>query len=242
MVDTNDVDDIDRQEIQRHMRNDMPVKMKDNRPFIDDVNSYDRDRDVINRSFNDRISLGQTSLMGAQQVTAIDKHTDQRTYIPNYLRQLRTGKNERNIHSDIQDMRKYNIPQVDGIVDSNTSLSMTTDSIDLTVSPLKRKTSTTDKNNRGVDVSNDNIDQLHTENSRQTRASKKNKGIGKTSARAKLNKAQATQLKDCATKGQELKDDKAQTKDNQTEPYTTKDRVFKTYEIDQEKKELLRQR
>ena len=41
---------------------------------------------------------------------------------------------------------------------------------------------------------------------------------------------------------QELKDTKVQIKDNQTKPNTTKGRVFKTYEIDQEKKELLRQR
>ena len=69
-----------------------------------------------------------------------------------------------------------------------------------------------------------------------------NKGIGKTSARAKLNKVQATQLRDSATRGQELKDKKAQTKDNQTESKTTKGRAIKTYEIDKEKKELLRQR
>ena len=93
--------------------------------FIDDVNRYNRDRDMINRSFNDRI--------GAQQVTAIDKHNDQRKYIPNYLRQLRIGENARNIHSDIQNRSKYTVSQVDGIVDSNTSSSITTDSIDLTV-------------------------------------------------------------------------------------------------------------
>ena len=86
------------------------------------------------------------------------------------------------------------------------------------------------------------INQKPTENISQMRASSKNKGIGKTSARAKLNKAQATQLKDSATKGQESKDKKVQTKDDQTESKTTKGRAFKTYEIDQEKKELLRQR
>ena len=127
-----------------------------------------------------------------------------------------------------RDKNKYTIPQVDGIVDSNTSSSITTDSIDLTVSPLKRNTSITD--------------QKPTENIRQTRASSKNKGVGKSSARAKLNKAQATQLKDSATKGQESKDKKAQTKDNKTESGTTKGRAIKTYEIDKEKKELLRQR
>ena len=51
-----------------------------------------------------------------------------------------------------------------------------------------------------------NINQKPTENTSQMKTSTKNKGIGKTSARGKLNKAQATQLKDSATKGQELKD------------------------------------
>ena len=82
------------------MSNDTPVKMKDNRQFIDDMNSYDRDKAMINRSFNDRIGLGHTSLLGAQQVTVIDKHTDQRTHVPHYLRQLRIGENARNIHSE----------------------------------------------------------------------------------------------------------------------------------------------
>ena len=56
------IDDIDRQEIQRQMRNDTPVKTRDNRQFIDDINSYDRDKAMINRSFDDRIGLGCSNL------------------------------------------------------------------------------------------------------------------------------------------------------------------------------------
>ena len=72
------------------------------------------------------------------------------------------------------------------------------------------------------------------------RTCSKIKGIGKTSARAKFNKAQATQLKDSVTKGQESKDKKAQTKDDQAESKTTKGRAIKTYEIDKEKKTKMR--
>ena len=69
------------------MRNDTPVKTRDNRQIIDNINSYDRDKAMINRWFNDRIGLGHTSLLGAQQVTAISKHNDPRTNVPNYVKQ-----------------------------------------------------------------------------------------------------------------------------------------------------------
>ena len=165
------------------------------------IYSYDRDKNMINRSFNDRIGLVHTSLLRAQQVTAIDKHNDQRTHGPNYLRQLRIGVNARNICSDVQDKIKYTIPHGDGPGDSNTSSSVTTDSIDLTVSPLKGQMSITDRHSRNEGSSYDNTEQVPIASRRQTRASRKNKGIGKTSDRAKLNKAQATQSKDTNIKG-----------------------------------------
>ena len=136
--------------------------MRDNRLFINDVDSYNRDIAMINRSLSDRLGLGHTSVPGAQQVIPIGKFNDQRTYIQNYLRESRLGENARNIYSDEQNRREYTIPQFDGIADSNTS--MTTDSIDLTVSPLKRKTTVTDKHTINLDASNDDIDEIYTEN------------------------------------------------------------------------------
>ena len=121
-------------------------------------------------------------------------------------------------------------------MDSNTSSSITTDNIDLTVSPPKGQTSLKNRHNTNACSSHDNTEQAPIENKRETRASRKNKGISKTSDRAKLSKAQATQLKDSTIKGQESKGNKAQTKDNQTKPNTTKAIVFKTYKINQEKK------
>ena len=142
---------------------------------------------MMSRSLNDRLGLGHTSLPAAQQVIPTAKPNDQGTYIPNYLRQITIADNARNIHSEIPDKRDYIIPQLDGIVDSNTSSSMTTDSIDLTVSPLKRKTRVTDKYKKNIDASNEGI---QSDNQRQTRSSIKHTGIGKTSARTNLNKAQ----------------------------------------------------
>ena len=46
---------------------------------------------------------------------------------------------------------------------------MTTDSIDLTVSPLKQKTTVTDKHTTDSDANNDTIGEIQTENQRQTR-------------------------------------------------------------------------
>ena len=77
-------------------------------------------------------------------------------------------------------------------MDSNTSSSITTDSIDLKVSPFKRQTSITDRHNRNAGTSHGNTEQVPIENKWQIRASRKNKGIGKTSDVAKFNKAQTT--------------------------------------------------
>ena len=196
IIDTSDIDNRKRQEIQGQISKDTPVKTRDNKPYIDNVNAHNKDRALINISLSDRLDSGCKSLLGAQQIAIIGKHNDQRTHVLNYLRQLRLGENARNIYSDVQGRKAYTIPQVDGIVDSNTSSSLTTDSMDLTVSPLKRNTKVTDKHKRKTDPSDDDIDESLTENQRQTRKSRKNKGVGKASARANAKKAKSTELND----------------------------------------------
>ena len=187
------IDDIDRQEIQRLMMNDTPVKKKDNRHLVDNVDNYDKDRVMLNKSFNERIGLGHTSLLGAQQVLDIVKPNDQRTHVPNYLTQVQIGENARDIERNMG--LDAMIPQVDGPVDTSNSSSITTDSIDLTVFPPKKGIPNTDRQNINKDTSNDNIDQTYYENRIQTRASTKSKGIRKSTVRAQLNKAKATQAK-----------------------------------------------
>ena len=42
--------------------------MEDNKPYIDNIDAYNRDRAQITQSLSDRLDLGQNSLLGAQQV------------------------------------------------------------------------------------------------------------------------------------------------------------------------------
>ena len=55
----------------------MPVKTESNKPNIDNIDAYNRDRHLITTSLSDRLDLGQNSLPGAQQVRVAVKHTDQ---------------------------------------------------------------------------------------------------------------------------------------------------------------------
>ena len=91
--DTNDRCDItqianDRsiKEIQDKFYKDTPVKTEINKPYIDYINAYNRDRALITKSFSDRLDLGQNSLLGAQQVRVTVKHTDQSREFLEHLR------------------------------------------------------------------------------------------------------------------------------------------------------------
>ena len=70
--DTNDRCDINQiandrsgKEIQDKLYKDTPVKTEINKPYIDNIDTYNRDRALITRSFSDRLGLGQNSLLGA---------------------------------------------------------------------------------------------------------------------------------------------------------------------------------
>ena len=62
----------------------MPVKTENNKPYIDNIDAYNRA--LITKSLSDRLSLGQNSLLGAQQVRVAVKHTDQMMEFPEHLR------------------------------------------------------------------------------------------------------------------------------------------------------------
>ena len=72
--------------IRDEMCKDMPLKTDINKPYIDNIDAYDRDRHLITASLSDRLDLGQNSLLGAQQVRAAVKHTDQISEFPEHLR------------------------------------------------------------------------------------------------------------------------------------------------------------
>ena len=92
-MDTNDrcdnnqvASDRNRKEIQDELFKDMPVKTENNKPFVDNINAYNRDRALITKSLSVRLDLGQNSLLGAQQVRVATMHTDQTTEIPEHCR------------------------------------------------------------------------------------------------------------------------------------------------------------
>ena len=116
---------------------DMPLKTDINKPYIDNIDAYGRDRHLITASLSDRLDLGQNSLLGAQQVRAAVKHTNQISEFPEHLSQISLGEEIENISQTIADGNVSLIPQVDGIVDSRNSLDRTPVSVDLKESPVK---------------------------------------------------------------------------------------------------------
>ena len=91
--DTNDMCDITQiandksiKDIKDKICKDTPVKTEINKPYIDNIDTYSRDRALITKSLSDRIDLGQNSLPGAQQVRVAVKHTNQISEFPEHLR------------------------------------------------------------------------------------------------------------------------------------------------------------
>ena len=92
-TDTNDLNDIDQMTNYKSMKDirdeickDMPQKTYINKTNIDNIDAYDRDRQLITTSLSNRLHLSQNSLPGAQQVRVAVKHTDQTSKFPEYLR------------------------------------------------------------------------------------------------------------------------------------------------------------
>ena len=131
------VNDKSIKDIRDEICKDTPVKTDINKCYIDNIDTYNRDKALITKSLSDRLDLDQNSLPGAQQVRVAVKHTDQIKKFPEHLRQISLGEEIENTRYTIIDRNISFIPQVDGIVDSRDSLDRTPDSIDLTESPVK---------------------------------------------------------------------------------------------------------
>ena len=91
-TDTNDIgdnnqvaSDRNRKEIQDEIYKETPAKTENNKPYIDNINAYNRDRVLITKSSSDRLGQGQNSLLGAQQVRVATMHTNQMTNIPEQI-------------------------------------------------------------------------------------------------------------------------------------------------------------
>ena len=92
-MDTNDMYDIVQTENDKSIKDisdeigkDTPVKTEINKPYIDNIDAYNRDRHLITTSLSDKLDVGQNSLPGAQQVRVAVKHTDQTVDFPEHLR------------------------------------------------------------------------------------------------------------------------------------------------------------
>ena len=82
-TDTNVLNDIDQMTNYKSMKDirdeickDAPQKMDVNKPYIDNIDAYNRDRQLITTSLSNRLDLGQNSLLAAQQVRVAVKHTN----------------------------------------------------------------------------------------------------------------------------------------------------------------------
>ena len=118
-ADTNDRCDITQiashksiKEIQDKIYKDTPLKSEINKPYIDNIDAYNRDRALITKSLSDRLDLGQNSLPGAQQVRVAIKHTDQSRKFPEPLRRISLGEEIENTSYEIIDRSRSFIPQV----------------------------------------------------------------------------------------------------------------------------------
>ena len=129
--------DRNRKELQDELYKDTPVQTEENKCYIDNIDTYNRDRALITQSLSDRLGLGQNSLPGAQQGRVATMHTNQMADILEHLRQMSLGEETESASYEERDRNRYIIPQVDGTVDSRDSLNQTPDSIDLTESPVK---------------------------------------------------------------------------------------------------------
>ena len=74
-TDTDYLNDIDQmtnyksmKDIRDELCKDTPQKTETNKPYIDDIDAYNRDRQLITPSLSNKLDLDQNSLLGAQQV------------------------------------------------------------------------------------------------------------------------------------------------------------------------------
>ena len=92
-TDTDDLNDIDQmtnynsmKDIRDKLCKDTPQKTEINKPYLDNIDAYNRDRQLITTSLSNKLDLGQNSLPGAQQVRVAVKHTNQTSEFPEHLR------------------------------------------------------------------------------------------------------------------------------------------------------------
>ena len=190
-TDTDDLNDIDQMTNYKSMKDirdklckDTPQKTEINKPYLDNIDAYNRDRQLITTSLSNKLDLGQNSLLGAQEVRVAVKHTDQTSEFPEHLRQISLGEEIENISQTIADVNVSLIPQVNGIVDSRDSLDRTPDSIDLTESPEKNTKTQNCIEKTNEDTSDNDTDEMITyETDKLKKSIRKNVNMAKKKGR-----------------------------------------------------------
>ena len=227
-TDTHDICDDDeviydrnRKEIQDELCKDTPVKTEDNKPYIGNIDAYNRDRALITQPLSDRLGLGQNSLLGAQQVREATKHTNQMRDIPDHLRQISLGEETESTSYEERDRNRHIIPQVDGTVDSRDSLNQTPNSIDLTVSPVKYRNAQRDTKKINEDTNDNDIDEMVKFNKDKAR---------------EVYRKDTNEQRDMEKTDENINDDTYQT------VKANKDRTTKVYEINTEERKILNER
>ena len=191
-TDTDDLNDIDQmtnynsmKDIRDELCKDTPQKTEINKPYLDNIDACNRDRQLITASLSNKLDLGQNSLPGAQQVRVAAKHTNQTSEFPEHLRQISLGEEIENISQTIAEVNVHLIPQVDGVVDSRDSLDRTPDSIDLTESPEKNTKTQKHIEKANEDTSDNDTDETITyETDELKKSNRKNVNTAKKKGRA----------------------------------------------------------
>ena len=90
---------------------DPPVKTIHNRQYIDNISAYDSELQRISKSVRHKLDLGQNSLPGAQQYTAVKAAADIK--VQDNAIKVKDKEDTPNVH--MSDRRaEYIIPQLDG--------------------------------------------------------------------------------------------------------------------------------
>ena len=92
-TDTDDLNDIDQmtnyksmKDIRDELCKDTSQKTEINKPYTDNIDAYNRDRQLITASLSNRLDLSQNSLPGVQQVRVAVTHTNQTSEFPEHHR------------------------------------------------------------------------------------------------------------------------------------------------------------
>ena len=80
------------------------------------------------------------------------------TEVKDHLNLQSIGKDVATIGQNRKDTKEYSIPQIDGIMDSRDSLSVTPESVDLTVSPEKCRNEYVNRKDKDNDTNDKDLD------------------------------------------------------------------------------------